>query len=259
MRIIAGSRKGHRIAAPKGDATRPTSDFVREAAFNLIGPVDGAAVHRPLRRLRRRWASRRSRAAPRAASSSTSDREACRTINANLDKLRLEARVLCQDAVARARRRARHLRPRAAATRPTTTRRTSASRRSSHGSSRPTACSSTRPRPPREPELEGLDRPHLAPLRLEAPYAVRAVITAICPGSYDPVTNGHVDVIARAAHDLRPRRRRRRRQSAAQDAAVPARRAHRARPRGAFAASRTSRSTSSRSSSSTSRAAGRRR
>jgi pantetheine-phosphate adenylyltransferase len=25
------------------------------------------------------------------------------------------------------------------------------------------------------------------------------VITAICPGSYDPVTNGHVDVIARAS------------------------------------------------------------
>ena len=26
------------------------------------------------------------------------------------------------------------------------------------------------------------------------------MITAICPGSYDPVTNGHVDVIARAAN-----------------------------------------------------------
>jgi pantetheine-phosphate adenylyltransferase len=26
------------------------------------------------------------------------------------------------------------------------------------------------------------------------------MITAICPGSYDPVTNGHVDVISRAAH-----------------------------------------------------------
>jgi pantetheine-phosphate adenylyltransferase len=26
------------------------------------------------------------------------------------------------------------------------------------------------------------------------------VITAICPGSYDPVTNGHVDVIGRAAN-----------------------------------------------------------
>ena len=25
------------------------------------------------------------------------------------------------------------------------------------------------------------------------------MITAICPGSYDPVTNGHVDVITRAA------------------------------------------------------------
>jgi pantetheine-phosphate adenylyltransferase, bacterial len=26
------------------------------------------------------------------------------------------------------------------------------------------------------------------------------VITAICPGSYDPVTNGHLDVITRAAN-----------------------------------------------------------
>ena len=43
------------------------------------------------------------------------------------------------------------------------------------------------------------ERPHLPPLRLGAPYAVRAMITAICPGSYDPVTNGHVDVIARAS------------------------------------------------------------
>ena len=25
------------------------------------------------------------------------------------------------------------------------------------------------------------------------------MITAICPGAYDPVTNGHLDVIARAA------------------------------------------------------------
>src|ERR671938_311070 len=44
MRIIAGSRKGHTIHAPKGLDTRPTSDRVREAAFDLIGPVDGAAV-----------------------------------------------------------------------------------------------------------------------------------------------------------------------------------------------------------------------
>jgi 16S rRNA (guanine966-N2)-methyltransferase len=44
VRIIAGSRKGHRIAAPKGLMTRPTGDRVREAAFNLIGLVDDADV-----------------------------------------------------------------------------------------------------------------------------------------------------------------------------------------------------------------------
>src|SRR6185437_14004131 len=49
----------------------------------------------------------------------------------------------------------------------------------------------TRDRRPRDP--------HLAQVRLRTPYAVRAVITAICPGSYDPVTKGHVDVITRAA------------------------------------------------------------
>src|SRR5207244_4633818 len=39
-------------------------------------------------------------------------------------------------------------------------------------------------------------------LRVGADHALRArrpVTTAICPGSYDPVTLGHVDVITRAA------------------------------------------------------------
>jgi 16S rRNA (guanine966-N2)-methyltransferase len=96
MRIIAGSRKGHRIDAPKGDHTRPTSDFVREAAFNLIGPVDGATVID----LYAGSGAMGMEALSRGAESCLfveSDREACRTINANLDKLRLEARVLCQD------------------------------------------------------------------------------------------------------------------------------------------------------------------
>lgn len=44
VRIIAGSRKGARIFGPKGLDTRPTGDRTREAAFNLIGPVDGATV-----------------------------------------------------------------------------------------------------------------------------------------------------------------------------------------------------------------------
>jgi 16S rRNA (guanine966-N2)-methyltransferase len=44
MRVIAGSRKGHKLAAPRGLDTRPTSDRVRENIFNLVGPVDGARV-----------------------------------------------------------------------------------------------------------------------------------------------------------------------------------------------------------------------
>src|SRR6201995_380767 len=44
MRVIAGSRKGHKLVAPQGLDTRPTSDRVRENVFNLVGPVDGARV-----------------------------------------------------------------------------------------------------------------------------------------------------------------------------------------------------------------------
>jgi len=44
VRIIAGTHRGRRIAAPKGEHTRPTSDRVREALFNLVGPVEDATV-----------------------------------------------------------------------------------------------------------------------------------------------------------------------------------------------------------------------
>jgi 16S rRNA (guanine966-N2)-methyltransferase len=44
MRIIAGSRKGHRIAAPRGDGTRPTGDRARESLFAMIGPLEDASV-----------------------------------------------------------------------------------------------------------------------------------------------------------------------------------------------------------------------
>src|SRR5437763_200974 len=36
MRIIAGTAGGRRLRAPKGDATRPTADRVREALFNIL-------------------------------------------------------------------------------------------------------------------------------------------------------------------------------------------------------------------------------
>jgi 16S rRNA (guanine966-N2)-methyltransferase len=44
MRIVAGRYGGRRLAAPPGSATRPTSDRVREALFQRLGPLDGERV-----------------------------------------------------------------------------------------------------------------------------------------------------------------------------------------------------------------------
>ena len=41
---MAGRFGGRKLTAPKGLATRPTADKVREALFNLLGPVKGLAV-----------------------------------------------------------------------------------------------------------------------------------------------------------------------------------------------------------------------
>jgi 16S rRNA (guanine966-N2)-methyltransferase len=44
VRVIAGRFGGRRLSAPRGTATRPTSDRVREALFALLGPLDGLVV-----------------------------------------------------------------------------------------------------------------------------------------------------------------------------------------------------------------------
>ena len=50
MRIVSGQYKGKTIAAPEGQATRPTSDRAREAVFNILEhapwapPLKGARV-----------------------------------------------------------------------------------------------------------------------------------------------------------------------------------------------------------------------
>lgn len=47
MRVVAGELRGRRIESPSGDATRPTTDKVREAVFNALvslGAVEGADV-----------------------------------------------------------------------------------------------------------------------------------------------------------------------------------------------------------------------
>jgi 16S rRNA (guanine966-N2)-methyltransferase len=42
LRIIAGTHRGRKLQAPKGMATRPTTDRVREALFSILGPLHGA-------------------------------------------------------------------------------------------------------------------------------------------------------------------------------------------------------------------------
>jgi 16S rRNA (guanine966-N2)-methyltransferase len=44
MRVIAGRLGGRRLAAPRGQSTRPTSDRVREALFSVLVDVDEARV-----------------------------------------------------------------------------------------------------------------------------------------------------------------------------------------------------------------------
>ncbi len=44
MRVISGRLGGRRLQAPRGRATRPTSDRVREALFSMLGDVEGADV-----------------------------------------------------------------------------------------------------------------------------------------------------------------------------------------------------------------------
>jgi 16S rRNA (guanine966-N2)-methyltransferase len=97
MRIIAGTHRGQRIAAPRGRDTRPTSDRVRENAFNLIGPVDEANVLDLY--------AGSGALGLEALSGGGGDEivvecgwKTCRTIDANLDKLRLKGSVLRQDA-----------------------------------------------------------------------------------------------------------------------------------------------------------------
>jgi 16S rRNA (guanine966-N2)-methyltransferase len=93
VRIIAGSRRGHTIQAPKGLDMRPTSDRVRENVFNILGPLEGATVLD----LYAGSGAMGLEALSRGATSCVfveRDREAVRVIQANLAKLRLMGAVV---------------------------------------------------------------------------------------------------------------------------------------------------------------------
>jgi 16S rRNA (guanine(966)-N(2))-methyltransferase RsmD len=39
LRVISGTRKGHRLKAPKGKDVRPTEDKIKESLFNILSPI----------------------------------------------------------------------------------------------------------------------------------------------------------------------------------------------------------------------------
>jgi len=100
VRVVAGSRKGHRIDAPKGIVTRPTSDRVREAVFSILGSLEGARVLDLFAGSGAMGLEALSRGAAGCVFVD-SDRRAARVIQSNLEKLRLTgAVVVTRDAVA---------------------------------------------------------------------------------------------------------------------------------------------------------------
>ena len=99
MRIVAGSCKGARIYAPKGRDTRPTSDRVREAAFAIVGPVEGDRVLDLFAGSGALGLEALSRGAASAVFVE-SDPAAVKTIERNLEKLALAgARIVRSDAL----------------------------------------------------------------------------------------------------------------------------------------------------------------
>lgn len=46
MRVVAGTARGRRLVSPPGSTTRPTSDRVREAVFDMLVSLDAAGLTR---------------------------------------------------------------------------------------------------------------------------------------------------------------------------------------------------------------------
>jgi 16S rRNA (guanine966-N2)-methyltransferase len=105
VRIVGGSLGGRVLRAPSGAATRPTSEKVREAVFQIIGPIEGAHVLDLFAGSGALGIEALSRGAAHATFVD-SGRHACAAIRDNLRDLALEDRatVLAIDAIVAARR-----------------------------------------------------------------------------------------------------------------------------------------------------------
>jgi 16S rRNA (guanine966-N2)-methyltransferase len=100
MRIIGGTHRGRRIAAPKGAQTRPTGDRGRDALINLVGPVDGASVFDLFAGSGALGLEALSRGARRCTFVET-DGAACSAIRSNLETLGLTGGLVVQRDVLR--------------------------------------------------------------------------------------------------------------------------------------------------------------
>ena len=109
MRIVGGSHGGRVLRAPAGAATRPTSEKVRQAIFNILPDAEGAHVLDVFAGSGALGIEALSRGAAHATFFETA-KPALAAVRANLHELDLEARatVVAGDAVALA---ARHAPP----------------------------------------------------------------------------------------------------------------------------------------------------
>ena len=98
MRVVAGAFKGRRLEAPPGRDTRPTSDRVREALFQVLGPLDGFAALDLYAGSGALGIEALSRGAASAAFVET-DPRALAAIRRNLEKIGVEAAVHSRDAL----------------------------------------------------------------------------------------------------------------------------------------------------------------
>ena len=204
MRVVAGEFGGRRLKAPPGLDTRPTADRVREAVFSILGSVDGLRVAD----LYAGSGALGIEALSRGASTAVfveSDRAAADVIEQNLATLgatggevvrrdvlawlgsageRAFDLVFCDppyDAAAEIAQPLTELLPRVAA--PQALIVTESSKRNPLIST----CRSSTSGPTAIP-------------------ASRSTVTAknggtvVCPGSYDPVTMGHIDIIGRVSN-----------------------------------------------------------
>ena len=98
MRVIAGTYGGRSLHAPRGRATRPTSDRVREALFAILGDVSGARVLDLYAGSGALAVEALSRGAAEATCVDT-ERASVETINRNLRDLGIDAEVVRDDAL----------------------------------------------------------------------------------------------------------------------------------------------------------------